>query len=111
MATSEATVLFAREDLSITRASCASGREITKPHLHREHTDAFYVLEGQLTFEIGSETITTSAGEFVAVPPNLPHSFRNAGAGPARWLTIHAPDAGFAAFIRGSVADWDVSAA
>jgi len=67
-------------------------------------------LAGELTFEIESKTRTVGEGGFVAVPPNIVHSFRNTGAGPARWLTIHTPDAGFADFIRGSVADWDVSA-
>jgi mannose-6-phosphate isomerase-like protein (cupin superfamily) len=103
-------VLVAREDLSITRASSAAGQEITRPHVHHGHTDAFYVLEGELTFEIGGETMPVRAGGFVAVPPNVPHSFRNAGAGPARWLTIHTPDGGFAEFIRGASTDWDVSA-
>jgi mannose-6-phosphate isomerase-like protein (cupin superfamily) len=110
MATSAIAVLVAREDLSITRAHCAPGDRITRPHVHREHTDAFYVLKGELTFEIGGETTTVGAGGFVAVPPNVVHSFRNAGAGPAQWLTIHSPDAGFAAFIRGAAVDWDVYA-
>jgi len=42
---------------------------INHPHVHHEHTDAFYVLEGELTFETGreAETITVPAGGFVAV--------------------------------------------
>jgi mannose-6-phosphate isomerase-like protein (cupin superfamily) len=107
----EVAVLVARDDLSLTGASCAAGEQMTKPHLHHAHTDAFYVLEGELTFEIGRETTTVGAGGFVAVPPNVVHSFRNAGGERARWLTIHAPDAGFAAFIRGTAVEWDVSAA
>jgi mannose-6-phosphate isomerase-like protein (cupin superfamily) len=113
MAAGEVTVLVARDDLSITRASCAAGARITRPHVHHEHTDAFYVLEGALTFELGPEAspLTVPAGEFVAVPPNVVHSFHNAGDGPARWLTIHAPDCGFAAFVSGVEIDWDVSSA
>jgi mannose-6-phosphate isomerase-like protein (cupin superfamily) len=113
MATRELTVLVAREDLSITRASCAAGTRITRPHVHHEHTDAFYVLEGELTFELGPDfaPVTIPAGELVAVPPNVVHSFHNAGDQPARWLTIHAPDGGFAAFVRGIDTDWDVSSA
>ena len=96
---------------SITRASCGPGEQITKPHVHHEHTDAFYVLEGRLTFELGAETVTVSAGVFVAVPPNVPHCFRTVGETPARWLTIHTPDGGFAEFIRGGHdAEWDVAA-
>ena len=56
-----------------------------------------------MIFEIGpeAETITVSAGGFVAAPPGLAHSFRVADSGPERWLTIHAPDGGFSAFMRG----------
>jgi quercetin dioxygenase-like cupin family protein len=56
------------------------------PHVHREHTDAFYVLEGELTFAVGpaAERIGVAAGGFVAVPPGVVHSFANeSGAGRA----------------------------
>ena len=90
--------------------------KVAGPHVHHEHTDAFYVLEGELTFEIGREakTITLSSGGFVAVPPGVAHSLRNGSDRPARWLTIHAPDGGFAAFMRGVrdgiKVEWDISA-
>jgi len=47
------------------------------------------------------------------VPPEVAHAFRTSGDRPARWLTIHARDGGFAAFMRG-VRDgvrvkWDIS--
>ena len=44
-----------------------------------EHTDAFYVLEGELTFRIGPDLdrVTATAGTFVAVPPNVVHGFDN----------------------------------
>ena len=112
----EIIILVAREDLTITHARYAAGELVAGPHVHHEHTDAFYVLEGELTFEIGheAETITLSSGGFVAVPPEVAHSFRTGSDGPARWLTIHAPDGGFAAFMRGLRAgvtvDWDISA-
>jgi mannose-6-phosphate isomerase-like protein (cupin superfamily) len=113
---SEARIIVAREDVTITHAWCAPGERVAGPHIHHEHTDAFYVLEGELTFEIGQEpeTITVSSGGFVAVPPDVAHSFRNAGDRDARWLTIHAHDGGFAAFLRGLrdgvQIDWDISA-
>ena len=87
---------------------------MTDPHVH-EHTEAFYVLEGELTFEVGAEreTITLGAGGFVAAPPGLAHSFRTAGGHPARWLIIHAGDGGFAAFMRGIrdgvKVEWDLA--
>lgn len=98
----EISILVAHESVSLTSASRAAGERVTEPHAHR-HTEAFYVLEGELTFEVGSEreTITLGAGGFVAVPPGVAHSFRTAGCNPARWLIVHACDGGFAAFMRG----------
>jgi mannose-6-phosphate isomerase-like protein (cupin superfamily) len=108
-------LLVAREEVTITRARYAADQQVAGPHVHHDHTDAFYVLEGELSFEIGheGETVTVSAGGFVAVPPHVAHSFRTAGGRPARWLTIHAHDGGFAAFMRGVrdgvEVEWDIA--
>ena len=112
----EISILVAREEVTITHARYSAGEQVAGPHVHHEHTDAFYVLEGELTFEIGreAETITVSSGGFVAAPPEVAHSFRNDSDRPARWLTIHAHDGGFAAFMRGArdgvKVEWDISA-
>ncbi len=112
----EISILVASEEVTITHARYAAGEQVAGPHVHHEHTDAFYVLEGELTFEIGreAETITVSSGGFVAAPPEVAHSFRNDSDRPARWLTIHAHDGGFAAFMRGIrdgvEVEWDISA-
>ena len=112
----EISILVARDDLTITRARYAAGESVAGPHVHHEHTDAFYVLEGELIFEIGPgpETVAVSAGGFVAVPPGVAHAFRTDGDRPARWLTIHARDGGFAAFMRGLRdgvrVEWDIAA-
>jgi quercetin dioxygenase-like cupin family protein len=111
----EISILVAREEVTVTHARYAPGQRVAGSHLHRNHTDAFYVLEGELTFQIGREakTIVVSAGGFVAAPPGMAHSLRNAGDRPARWLTIHATDGGFAAFMRGLrdgvEVDWDIA--
>jgi mannose-6-phosphate isomerase-like protein (cupin superfamily) len=112
----EISILVAHEEVTITHARYSAGEQVAGPHVHHEHTDAFYVLEGELTFEIGREgkTITVSSGGFVAVPPGVAHSLRNDSGRPARWLTIHGPDGGFAAFMRGLrdgvEVEWDISA-
>jgi quercetin dioxygenase-like cupin family protein len=107
--------VIAREELTITHARYAACEHVAGRHIHRQHTDAFYVLEGELIFEIGpeAEAITVSAGGFLAAPPGLAHGFRVADSGPASWLTIHAPDGGFAAFMRGLrdgiQVEWDIA--
>ena len=111
----EIAILVASEGLTVIRGRCAPGVQIAGRHLHLEHTDAFYVLEGELTFELGpeAEAVTVGAGGFVAVPPGVAHAIRNASDGWAASLSIHAPDGGFAAFMRGRRdgvdVDWDIA--
>lgn len=113
--TRQGSIAIAREDLTITHSRYAAGEHVAGRHVHHRHVDAFYVLEGELIFEIGpeAEPVTVSAGGFVAAPPGLAHGFRVAESGPARWLTIHAPDGGFAAFMRGLrdgiEVEWDIA--
>jgi mannose-6-phosphate isomerase-like protein (cupin superfamily) len=71
----------------------AAGREL-EAHVHEDEDDAFYILEGELTFLFGDELLTAPPGTFVLVPPGVEHGFRNDGTSPARILNIHAP-AGF----------------
>jgi quercetin dioxygenase-like cupin family protein len=95
-------LLAEREDVSITWSRYAPGERGPDLHVHREHSDAFYVLDGELTFELGPgpERIRLPAGGFVSVPPNVAHSFANEASADARWLNLHAPDTGFAAYLR-----------
>jgi mannose-6-phosphate isomerase-like protein (cupin superfamily) len=110
----EIRLLVANENLSLTYATRPAGERVTDPHIHT-HSEAFYVLEGELIFEVGaeSETITIGAGGFIAAPPGLAHSFRTTRGQPARWLIVHARDGGFAAFMRGIrdgiEVEWDIA--
>jgi mannose-6-phosphate isomerase-like protein (cupin superfamily) len=71
----------------------APGRALEE-HVHREEDDAFYVIEGEMTFTLRGEDVLAPTGTFVLVPPGFEHGFRNDGATPVRMLNIHAP-AGF----------------
>jgi mannose-6-phosphate isomerase-like protein (cupin superfamily) len=95
-------VLAEHPDITITWSRYAAGERGPDLHVHREHTDAFYVLEGELTFALGpaAEQVRMPAGGFVAVPPNVLHSFANESTAEARWLNLHAADTGFAAYLR-----------
>jgi quercetin dioxygenase-like cupin family protein len=96
-------LLVGDPDLTVTWSRYGPGEVGTDLHVHREHTDAFYVLDGELTFDVGPEPLTmrVAAGGFVAVPPEVGHGFRNDGEADTRWLNFHAPDKGFAEFMRG----------
>jgi len=61
------------------------------PHWHAETTEAFYVLDGTLSFAIGEQTITAGPGAFVHVPVGVVHTFFNPTAEPVRFLTFCTP--------------------
>ena len=62
-----------------------------RPHIHRNHEEAFYVLEGELMMRIGPRMITASVGSFLVVPRGVVHQPSNPGAQPARVLLIFSP--------------------
>jgi mannose-6-phosphate isomerase-like protein (cupin superfamily) len=69
------------------------------PHTHSDHTDSFYVLEGEVEFFLDGEWRRTGPGAFVSVPPNVEHGFRPCGC-DFRVLNLHAPYAGFIDSLR-----------
>jgi quercetin dioxygenase-like cupin family protein len=44
-------------------------------HTHTEQYDTFYVLDGVLTVQAGEDLFELRAGDFVTVPPGVPHTF------------------------------------
>jgi quercetin dioxygenase-like cupin family protein len=102
-------ILFSHDLLDATWSRRESGERGATPHVHREHTDAFYVLEGELTFRIGPdlEQVTAPAGTLVAVPPNVIHGFDNDGSQRVCFLNFHTPSGGFADYLRGVTPGFD----
>jgi len=63
----------------------------TPLHRHRKDDEAFYVLDGELTFYLGDgEPIRGSAGSFVHIPGGTVHAFR-VDSDTARYLIITTP--------------------
>lgn len=60
-------------------------------HRHSTMTDIFFVLEGELAFDLGGERRIVGPGSFVLVPPGVVHTFANPGPVPARFLNIYQP--------------------
>jgi quercetin dioxygenase-like cupin family protein len=69
-------------------------------HFHRQHSDAFFVLEGEVVFELAGEPVPAGAGTFVLSPPGAVHGFRPP---EGRFLNFHAPGAPY--FGRGDTFD------
>ena len=69
------------------------------PHIHSREDESFFVLEGELDFQIGDEKITAQPGTFIQGPRGIAHSFKNNTQFPARMLVFIAP-AGFENFVN-----------
>jgi quercetin dioxygenase-like cupin family protein len=72
---------------------------VVPPHTHDDHTDSFLVLEGEVEFTAGDETVVLGPGGFISSPPGARHGFRSAG-GSAKVLNFHTPHGGFPDEIR-----------
>src|SRR5207244_3474031 len=90
------------ELVDVTWSRYATGERGPDPHIHRQHADAFYVLDGEITFVIGAERreVRVGAGTMVVIPAGVVHTFGNEGAADAMYLNIHAPSRGFAESLR-----------
>jgi quercetin dioxygenase-like cupin family protein len=77
-------------------------------HVHHDHDEGFYVLEGELTIWVGDAVHVLRPGDAMLAPRGVPHTVR-AGDRGGRWLVTSTP-AGFEAFVR-SVGSPDPSAA
>jgi quercetin dioxygenase-like cupin family protein len=61
------------------------------PHVHSREEEGFYILEGEITFQTGGQRIMATAGTFVNMPVDVPHSFKNETNKPAKMLILVAP--------------------
>jgi mannose-6-phosphate isomerase-like protein (cupin superfamily) len=94
-------ILCDDEALNVTWSRFGPGRDGADLHVHRHHTDAFYVLEGELTLRLESGEVSLPAGSLARIPRMVVHGFRNASDAELRYLNFHAPGSDFATYMRG----------
>jgi quercetin dioxygenase-like cupin family protein len=61
------------------------------PHFHKTFSESFYVVAGTIGFYNGDSWISARPGEFLYVPRNGVHAFRNDADVPASMLILFAP--------------------
>lgn len=93
------------EAITMTWSRFVQGEHGPDLHVHHEHTDAFFVVSGTMTYTFGlpgeqQRELTAGAGTVLVAPPDVPHSFWNAGPEEVVFLNIHTPDTGFAHYLR-----------
>lgn len=76
---------------SLMERTLPPGGRKPPPHIHTNCEEAFYVLEGEVEFTLGEESVIGRRDTFVLVPDGVAHTFGNAGSEQARLLVLHAP--------------------
>ena len=61
------------------------------PHVHERVHEVFYILEGEIEFQVGTEVVTAGAGAAVWIPPGTTHGFRVKSEPSARALNMYTP--------------------
>ncbi len=59
-------------------------------HVHHREDEGFWVLEGDVTFEVGGATIEAHAGDYAFGPRDIPHRYTVGDSG-CRMLFIFTP--------------------
>lgn len=74
-------------------------------HVHSLHGEGFYVLHGELTFQVEGQMLTGGPGTFVFAARGVAHTFANRTEREARLLVLCAP-AGFETYFEQLAADY-----
>jgi mannose-6-phosphate isomerase-like protein (cupin superfamily) len=97
-------ILADHDALHATWSRFGPGRQGADLHVHRRHSDLFYVLAGELIVRLGPEgnEVVARAGTLVRVPPLVEHGFRfrSGSSAEVRYLNFHAPGQGLASYLR-----------
>jgi mannose-6-phosphate isomerase-like protein (cupin superfamily) len=85
-------------DFSLMERTLPPGGRRPPPHRHTNCSEAYFVLDGQVSVTAEGEELVVGPEGFVLIPRGTAHTFGNAGADDARLLVFHAPamDAYFA---------------
>ncbi len=69
-------------------------------HLHLYQDEWFYVMEGEVLFQVGSQRTRLGPGESVLGPRRIPHTFSATGEKPGHMLIAYTPAGKMEDFFR-----------
>lgn len=75
-----------------------TGQFSPPPHIHHQHEEVIYVLEGEMSILNRGKSVRLGPGAAFITPIGLPHTFGNAGNGPLRFLLTISPASHLAYF-------------
>ncbi len=62
-----------------------------KKHVHKEHSETIYILEGEGEMFLNDQLIKIKKGDYIFIPKNTPHSVNVSSNIPLKVLSIQAP--------------------
>jgi mannose-6-phosphate isomerase-like protein (cupin superfamily) len=80
-----------RGEFGLFRWEMAANAGGPDPHIHHTFSESFYVLDGRVRLFDGASWVEARAGDFLYVPKNGIHAFRNESDEPAAMLILFAP--------------------
>jgi mannose-6-phosphate isomerase-like protein (cupin superfamily) len=78
-------------DFSLMERTLPPGGRRPPPHRHTNCSEAYFVLDGQVSVTVEGDELTVGPEGFVLIPRGTAHTFGNASDNEARLLVIHAP--------------------
>ncbi len=61
------------------------------PHVHTREDEVFFVLDGEVEFLAGTQTVIAKAGDILHAPRGVPHAYKGAGETPAKVRFMASP--------------------
>ncbi|GAB2575946.1 cupin domain-containing protein [Streptomyces capparidis] len=77
--------------LTCNRATLSEGAAGAPPHFHTRASECFTVLSGRLQVLLGDRIEVLETGDFLVVPPRIPHAFAPAPGSHADVLVTFTP--------------------
>jgi mannose-6-phosphate isomerase-like protein (cupin superfamily) len=63
----------------------------TPLHVHRREDEYFFILEGDVEFDVNGLAVRATPGAYVFAPRNVPHRYVNVGEVPSRMIGMAQP--------------------
>jgi quercetin dioxygenase-like cupin family protein len=79
------------EQLGLMSSSFVPGGGYPFLHVHYSYEEAFFVIDGEVEYQLGETKILATAGSSVFIPPGVPHRFKGVGADSARIIVLLSP--------------------
>jgi uncharacterized cupin superfamily protein len=77
--------------MNVVRTTLGPGVDGPPPHFHKQSPEMFYLLSGALRILAGDEIVTVEQGDYLLVPPFMPHAWGTLPHAGADVLIVKAP--------------------